>query len=41
VEQHAVPAVVAAIERDYPARTGRTPRVYICRAVDGAGQVAD
>ncbi len=41
VEQRAVPAVVAAIERDYPARTGRTPRVYICRAVDGAGQVAD
>lgn len=41
VEQYAVPAVVAAIERDYPARTGRTPRVYICRAVDGAGQVAD
>lgn len=41
VEQHAVSAVAAAIERDYPARTGRTPRVYICRAVDGAGPVAD
>ncbi len=40
VNQHAVPAVVAAIERDYPARTGRTPRVVICRAVEGAGQIA-
>jgi galactokinase len=35
VEEHAVPAVVAAVERDYPARSGHTPRVYVCRAVDG------
>jgi galactokinase len=39
VEEYAVAEVVAAIERDYPARTGRTPRVYICRAMDGAAVV--
>lgn len=38
VEESAVAAVVAAIERDYPARTGRTPQVYVCRAVDGASR---
>jgi len=36
VEEAAVTGVVAAIEREYPARTGRTAHVYVCRAVDGA-----
>ncbi len=35
----AVPELVAAIERDYPLRTGKTPQVYVCRATDGAGIV--
>ncbi len=33
----AVPALVQAIRTLYPARTGRTPQVYVCRATDGAG----
>jgi galactokinase len=37
VRDESVPAVVEAIEAQYPARTGKTPRVYICRATDGAG----
>ncbi len=36
VEEAAVTSVAAAIEREYPARTGRTPHLYICSAVDGA-----
>lgn len=36
VEEGAIAAVVAALERDYPAQTGRIPRVYVCRAVEGA-----
>ncbi len=36
----AVPALVEAIERDYPARTGKTPQVYVCHASEGAGLVA-
>ena len=35
--QEAVPALVEAIQTDYPTRTGRTPQVYVCRATDGAG----
>jgi galactokinase len=34
--QEAAPAVVAAIERDYPVRTGKTPQVYVCQATAGA-----
>ncbi len=37
VRDDALPALVAAIEAQYPARTGRTPQVYVCRAADGAG----
>ena len=37
VQDGAVPAVVEAIEAQYPARTGKTPQVYVCRATDGAG----
>ena len=37
VQDEAVPAVVEAIQAQYPARTGRTPQVYVCRATDGAG----
>ena len=37
VQEDAVPAVVEAIQAQYPARTGKTPQVYVCRATDGAG----
>jgi len=37
VQDGAVPAVVEAIQAQYPARTGKTPQVYVCRATDGAG----
>jgi len=37
VQDGAVPAVVEAIQTQYPARTGKTPQVYVCRATDGAG----
>jgi galactokinase len=37
VQDDAVPAVVEAIQAQYPARTGKTPQVYVCRATDGAG----
>jgi galactokinase len=37
VQDGAVPSVVEAIQAQYPARTGRTPQVYVCRATDGAG----
>ncbi len=33
----AVPALAAAIERDYPLRAGKTPHVYVCEAAGGAG----
>ena len=35
----AVDELRARILRDYPARTGRTPRVWVVRATDGAGLV--
>ena len=39
------PDAVAELEtrilRDYPARTGRQPRVWVVRAVDGAGRALD
>jgi galactokinase len=37
VQDGAVPAIVEAIQAQYPARTGKTPQVYVCRATDGAG----
>lgn len=36
----AVPRLTAAIEGEYAARSGRTPRVWAVRAVDGAGIAA-
>ncbi len=35
--EEAVPLLVEAIRTRYPARTGKTPQVYVCRATDGAG----
>jgi galactokinase len=40
VEAGAEPAVRAAVERDYPSRSGLTPVVMDVRASDGAGRVA-
>ena len=37
VREDAVPNVIEAIQQEYPARTGKTPEVYVCRATDGAG----
>jgi galactokinase len=37
VRENAVPLVVEAIQKQYPARTGKTPQVYVCRATQGAG----
>jgi galactokinase len=37
--EDAVSALVEIIQSQYPARTGRTPQVYVCRAADGAGRV--
>jgi galactokinase len=37
VRRDAVDALREAVERDYPARTGRTPRVLVVEAADGAG----
>ena len=37
VREGAVPSVTEAIQKEYPARTGKTPQVYVCRATDGAG----
>ena len=37
VRPDAVEALRAAVGRDYPPRTGRTPRVWVVEAVDGAG----
>jgi galactokinase len=41
VEPEAVDALRAHVEREYPARTGRTPRLWTLRAVEGAGFVSD
>ncbi len=38
VREEAVPAVIEAIQARYPARTGKTPQIYVCRAAEGAGQ---
>ena len=35
--EEAVPALAQAIETQYPARAGKTPQVYVCRATEGAG----
>jgi len=32
----AVPAVVAALEAEYPRRTGKTPQIFVLRAAQGA-----
>jgi galactokinase len=40
VHPDAVAALRTAVERDYAARTGRTPRVWEVEAADGAGAVA-
>ena len=37
VERGRAAELRAAVERDYPARTGLTPRVFVVDAVDGAG----
>jgi galactokinase len=37
VREDAVPSVAEAIQTQYPARTGKTPQVYVCRATEGAG----
>jgi galactokinase len=39
VRRDAIPALRAAVERDYPSRTGLTPTVFDVDAVDGAGWV--
>ena len=39
VRPDAVGALKARVEREYPARTGRSPRAWTLRAVDGAGFV--
>ena len=39
VRPEAVDELRARILREYPARTGRTPRVWVVRAIDGAGLV--
>lgn len=36
-EENTTPALLDAIHTQYPARTGKTPQVYVCRATDGAG----
>jgi galactokinase len=41
VEPEAVDTLRAHVEREYPARTGRTPRLWTLRAVEGAGFVTD
>jgi len=35
--EDAVPTLPETIQTQYPARTGKTPQVYVCRAMDGAG----
>jgi galactokinase len=39
VQVDAVEALRAAVMREYPARTGLVPQVYVLRAVDGAGRL--
>ena len=41
VHRAQVPALRAAIDRDYPAMTGLTPTIFDVDAVDGAGWIAD
>jgi galactokinase len=40
VHREAVPALREAVLRDYPARTGLTPRVFEVQAADGARRIA-
>jgi galactokinase len=40
VEEASVDRLREAVEREYPARTGREPRVYVVQAAAGAGMVA-
>ncbi|MGH2476841.1 MAG: galactokinase, partial [Candidatus Limnocylindrales bacterium] len=40
VRPEAIDALKAAVEREYPARTGLAPRVLPVRAVAGAGRLA-
>jgi galactokinase len=40
VERDAAAQLLATVERDYPGLTGRQPRCWIVRAVDGAGVVS-
>ena len=40
VERDAVERLREAVTREYPARTGRQPRVYVVAAADGAGLMA-
>ena len=39
VERDAVPALTDAINERYPGKTGLTPEIYVCSAVNGAEQV--
>ena len=39
VAPDAVEALRAAVERDYAARTGKTPRLWVVQAAAGAGAV--
>ena len=39
VEPQAVESVVAAVQQQYPARTGKTPEIHICRASAGASVI--
>jgi galactokinase len=41
VELDAVETLRGRVESEYASRTGRTPRLWITRAVDGAGFVDD
>jgi galactokinase len=39
VERDAVEPLREAVEREYPARSGRQPAVYVVEASEGAGEV--
>jgi galactokinase len=41
VELDAVETLRQRVDREYPARLGRTPRIWVTRAVDGAGFVEE
>lgn len=41
VQSNAVSPLEAAIQAEYPERTGKVPQVYVCDATDGAGLVND